>query len=126
MWQRKQKSLLLTQAGEGGAWHLSDADHQTRGTQQSPETLSLQDTPETEFYKNTNVAGHFFTGDFFCRLTQTEKQNPPGFLVTAQKESISGKYTAGACLATYAIFFPEKAMSFHFKLSHSNNRKEGD
>lgn len=29
-------------------------------------------------------------------------------------------------MATYAIFSPEKSMSFHFKLSHSNNRKEGD
>lgn len=36
MWQRKKKSCLITQAGEGGAGHISDADHQTRGTRQSP------------------------------------------------------------------------------------------
>lgn len=29
-------------------------------------------------------------------------------------------------MATYAIFSPEKAMSFHFELSHSNDRKEGN
>lgn len=61
MWQRKGKSRLLTQAGEGGTGHLSAADPQTRETRELPGTLSLQDTHETEVYKSTNVAGHLFT-----------------------------------------------------------------
>lgn len=61
------------EAGEGDAGHLSDANHQTRGTRQPPGTLSLQDTHENEFYKSTNVTGNFFMGHFFCCPTQTEK-----------------------------------------------------